>query len=165
MPKNAQSEVAQSCPTLCNPMDCSPPGSSVHEADQFSQEAGIPVDLFQILKDVLWKCCTQYVSKFGKLSSGHRNGKGQLSFQSQRRAIPKNVQSTARLCSFHTLARLCSKAFKLSFSSTWTEKFQMYKLGFEEIEEPEIKLPTFMGSWRKQENSRKTSASLTTLKA
>ena len=27
----------------------------------------------------------------------------------------------------------------------------MYKLGFEEIEEPEIKLPTFMGSWRKQE--------------
>ena len=32
----------------------------------------------------------------------------------------------------------------------------MYKLGFEEIEEPEIKLPTFMGSWRKQENSRKT---------
>ena len=40
----------------------------------------------------------------------------------------------------------------------------MYKLGFEEIEEPEIKLPTFMGSWRKQENSRKTSASLTMLK-
>ena len=31
----------------------------------------------------------------------------------------------------------------------------MYKLGFEEIEEPEIKLPTFMGSWRKQESSRK----------
>ena len=42
----------------------------------------------------------------------------------------------------------------------------MYKLGFEEIEEPEIKLPTFMGSWRKQESSRKTStsASLTMLK-
>ena len=40
----------------------------------------------------------------------------------------------------------------------------MYKLGFEEIEEPEIKLSTFMGSWRKQENSRKTSASLTMLK-
>ena len=42
----------------------------------------------------------------------------------------------------------------------------MYKLGFDEIEEPEIKLPTFMGSWRKQESSRKTStsASLTMLK-
>ena len=35
-------------------------------------------------------CCTQYASKFGKLSSGHRTGKGQFSFQSQRTAIPKN---------------------------------------------------------------------------
>ena len=33
---------------------------------------------------MLWKCCTQYSSKFGKLSSGHRTGKGQFSFQSQR---------------------------------------------------------------------------------
>ena len=35
----------------------------------------------------------------------------------------------------------------------------MYKLGFEEAEEPEIKLPTFIGSWRKQVDSRKTSTS------
>ena len=43
----------------------------------------------------------------------------------------------------------------------------MYKLGFEEAEEPEIKLPTFVGSWRKQGNSRKTSTSalLTVLKS
>ena len=47
-----------------------------------------------------------------------------------------------------------------------TENFQMYQLGFEEAEEPEIKLPTFVGSWRKQGSSRKTStfASLTTFK-
>ena len=37
---------------------------------------------------MLWKCCTQYVSKFGKLSSGHKTGKGQFSFQSQRKAMP-----------------------------------------------------------------------------
>ena len=45
---------------------------------------GIPVKLFQILKDLkmLWKCCTQYASQFEKLSSGHRTGKGQFSFQS-----------------------------------------------------------------------------------
>ena len=42
---------------------------------------------------MLWKCCTQYASKFGKLSSGHRTGKGQFSFQSQRRAMPNNVLS------------------------------------------------------------------------
>ena len=41
---------------------------------------------------MLWKCCTQYASKFGKLSSGHRTGKGQFSFQSQRKAMPKDAQ-------------------------------------------------------------------------
>ena len=39
---------------------------------------GIPVELFQILKDEAIKCCTQYASKFGKLSSGYRAGKGQF---------------------------------------------------------------------------------------
>ena len=42
-------------------------------------------------KMMLWKCCTQYASKFGKPSSGHRTGKGQFSFQSQRKAMPKNA--------------------------------------------------------------------------
>ena len=51
---------------------------------------------------MLWKCYTQYASKCGKLSSGHRTGKGQFSFQSQRKAIPKNVQMTAQLHSSHT---------------------------------------------------------------
>ena len=40
---------------------------------------------------MLWKCCTQYASKFGKLISGHSSGKGQFSFQFQRRAMPKNA--------------------------------------------------------------------------
>ena len=51
---------------------------------------------------MLWKCCTQYPSKSGKLSSGHRTGKGQFSFQSQRKAMPKNAQTTAQLHSSHT---------------------------------------------------------------
>ena len=114
---------------------------------------------------MLFKFCSQYVSKFGKLTSGHRTGKDQFSFQSQRKATPKNVPTIKQLCSFHMLARLCAKYFRLNFSSMWTENFQMYKLGFDGAE-PEIKLPTFIGSWRKQGNSRKKtsiSASLTTL--
>ena len=109
---------------------------------------------------MLWKCCTDYASKSGKLSSGHRTGKGQLSFQSQRKAMPKNVQTSAQLYSFHLLARSsCSKSSKLGFNSMWTEKFQMFKLDLEKAEEPEIKLPTFTGSSKKQESSRKTSTS------
>ena len=115
---------------------------------------------------MLWKCCTQYASTFWKLSSGHRTGKGQFSIQSQRKAMPKNVQTTTQLQSFHMLAKSCSKSSKLGFNSMWTEHFQIYKMDLEKAEESEIKLPSYVGSLKKQESSRKTStsASLTTLK-
>ena len=58
-----------------------------------------------ILKDDVVKCYTQYASKFGKLSSGHRIGKGQFLFKSQRKAVPKNVQTIAQLHSSHMLAK------------------------------------------------------------
>ena len=105
---------------------------------------------------ILWKCCTQYSSKLGKFSSGHRTGKGQFSFQSQRKAMPKNAQTTAQLHSSHTLVTWCSKFSKSSFNSTWTANFQMFKLDLEKAEEPEIKLPISIGSSKKQEFSRKT---------
>ena len=66
---------------------------------------GIPVELFQTLKDDAVKCFTQYVSKFGKLISGHRTGKGPFSFQPQRKAKPENAQTTTRLHLSHTLAK------------------------------------------------------------
>ena len=50
-----------------------------------SRGDGIPVELFQILKDDAVKGCTQYASTFGKLSSGHRTGKGEFSLQSKER--------------------------------------------------------------------------------
>ena len=56
---------------------------------------GIPVELFQILKDEAVRALHSIASKFGKLSSGHRTGKGQFLFQSQRKAMPKNAQTTA----------------------------------------------------------------------
>ena len=62
-----------------------------------SGDDGIPVELFQILKDDVVKVLHSYARKFGKHSSGHRTGKGQFSFQSQREAMPKNAQTTAQL--------------------------------------------------------------------
>jgi len=55
--------------------------------------------------------CTQHASKFGKLSSGHRTGKGQFSFQSQRRAVPMNVQSTNN--SIHFVCYVQKVIFKI----------------------------------------------------
>ena len=66
---------------------------------------GISVELFQILKGDVVKVLLSYASKFGKLSSGHRTGKGQFSFQSQRKAMPKNAQTTTQLHSSHTLVK------------------------------------------------------------
>ena len=110
---------------------------------------------------MLWKCCTQYASKFGKLHSSHRTGKGQFSLQSQRKAMPKNAHTTAWLYSSHMLAKQSSKFFKSGFNSTWTKNFQMFKLYLEIAQEPETKLPTSAGSPKKQESSRKISALLT----
>ena len=72
-------------------------------ANKASGGDGIPVELFQILKDDAVKVLHS-IWQIWKLSSGHRTGKGQFSFQSQRRATPKNVQTTAQLHSSHTLA-------------------------------------------------------------
>ena len=114
---------------------------------------------FKSWKIMLWKCCTQYASKFGKLSSGHRTGKGLFSFQFQRKAMPKNAQTTAHLHSSLMLVKSCSKFFKPGFSNTWTVNSLMFKLVLEKAEEPEIKFPTSAGSWQKQESSGKTSIS------
>ena len=56
--------------------------------------------LIDYAKDFLW-----ITTKFGKLSSGHRTGKGQFSFQSQRKAMPRNAQTTVQLHSSHTLVK------------------------------------------------------------
>ena len=66
---------------------------------------GIPVELLQILKDDAVKVVHSICSKFGKLTSGHRTGKGQFSFQSQRKAMPKNAQTTAQLHLSHMLVK------------------------------------------------------------
>ena len=66
---------------------------------------GIPVELFQILKDDAVKVLHSICQQIGKLSSGHRTGKGPFSFQSQRKAMPKNAQTTTQLHSSHTLIK------------------------------------------------------------
>ena len=127
---------------------------------------GIPAERFQILKDAAAKVQHSICQQIWKTQQKPQDWKRSVFIPIQRREMPENFQITIQLCLFHMLVRLCSKSFKLNFSSTWTENFQMYKLGLEKAGEPEIKLPTFFGSQRKQGNSRKTStsASLTMLK-
>ena len=115
---------------------------------------------------MLLKCCTQYASKFGTLSNDHRIEKCPFSVWLQRKAVPKNVQTTILIVLISHASKFTLNFFKLGPSTTWTKNIQMFKLVLEKAEEPEIPLPTFTESWRKKRNSKKisTSASLTMLK-
>ena len=70
-----------------------------------SGTGGIAVELFQILKDDAVKLLYSICQQIGKLISGHRTGKGQFSFQPQRKAMAKNAQTTPPLHSSHTLVK------------------------------------------------------------
>ena len=65
---------------------------------------------FKSWKTMLWKSCTQYASKFGKLSSGHRTGKGQFSFQSPQKG-------NAKECSNYRTIALMSHTSEVMFKS------------------------------------------------
>ena len=107
----------------------------------------ISAELFQILKDDAVKMLhSKYASKFGKLSSGHRSGKGQFSFQSQRKAMPKNAQTTAQLHSSPHASKVMLKILQASLQQYMHQELPMVKLDLGKAEEPEIKLPTSVGS-------------------
>ena len=100
---------------------------------------------FKSWKMMLWKCWTQYASKFGKLSSGYRTGKCQFSFQSQRRAMPRKVQTTILLLISY-VSQVMLKTLQAMLQQYVTWELPKYKLDLEKTEEPEIKLSTFIGS-------------------
>ena len=66
---------------------------------------GIPVELFQTLKDNALKVLHSICQQIWKAQQWPQDGKGQFSFPSLRKAMPKNVQTTAQLHSSHTLAK------------------------------------------------------------
>ena len=66
---------------------------------------GIPVELFQILKVDVVKVLYSICQPIWKTQQLPRDWKGQLSFQFQRKAMPKNVQTTVQLHSSHMLAK------------------------------------------------------------
>ena len=90
----------------------------------------LQMSYFKCQKMMLFNCCTQHASKFGKFRNGHTTRKGQFSVQSQRKAMPKNVQTTTQLCSLHMLASVQNvqnpscQASGISRCSSWIQKRQ-----------------------------------------
>ena len=127
---------------------------------------GIPAELFKILKDDALKVLHSKCQQIWKTRQWPQDWKRSV-------FIPIPKKGNAKECSsYHTIAlisqvsKVMLNSLQARFSSTWTENFQTYKLDFKKAEEPEIKLPTSVGSSKKQASYRKTStfASLTMLK-
>ena len=98
---------------------------------------------------------------FNKISAMHFSGEKVCLYEEK-----EKKKGNAKECSnYHTVevishaGKVMSKFSKWGFNSTWTVNMQMFKLDLEKVEEPEIKLPTSTGSWKKKESSRKTSIS------
>ena len=66
---------------------------------------GIPVELFHILKDDAVKVLYSICQQIWKTQQWPRDWKGQFSFQSQRKLMPNNAQTTTQLHSSHTLVK------------------------------------------------------------
>ena len=123
-----------------------------------SGDDGIPVELFQILKDDAVKVLHSTCQQIWKTQQWPQDWKSQFSFQS-----PK--KGNAKECSNYHIIALISHVSKVMLKILQSRlqqyvNFQMFKLVLEKAEEPEIKLPTSTGSWKKQESSKKTSISV-----
>ena len=100
-----------------------------------------------------WCCKNAAVNVPANLeNSAAATGLEKVSFHSD----PKECSNYRKLHSSHMLAKQYWKFSKPGFNNTWTMIFQMFKLVLEKAEEPEIKLPTSVGSLKNQESSRKT---------
>ena len=122
-----------------------------------AQGDGMPVELFQILKDDAVKMLHSICQQILKTQQLPQDWKRSV-------FIPIPKKGNAKECSnYHTIA-LISHASKVMLKILQARlqqyvNLQMFKLVLEKAEEPEIKLPTSAGSWKKQESSRKASIS------
>ena len=79
---------------------------------------GIPVELFEILKDDAVKVLHSICQQIWKTQQWPQDWKRSVFIPISKNNNIKNVQTTIQLHSFHMIVRLCSKSFKLGFSST-----------------------------------------------
>ena len=102
---------------------------------------GIPAELFQIQKMMLWKSCTQYDQQIWNTQQSPQDWKRSVFIP-----IPKkvNAKECSNYCTIAFISHACKLILKIlqaSLNSTRTENFQMFKMDLESMDDPEIKLP------------------------
>ena len=127
---------------------------------------GIPAELFQILKANAVKVLHSICQQIWKSRQWLQDWKRSVFIPVPKKGNTKEGSDCHTIALISHVSKVMLKILQASFNSMWTENFQVFKLDLEKVEEPEIKLPTSVGSYKKQQNSRRTStsASLTVLK-
>ena len=120
---------------------------------------GIPVELFQILKDDAVKVLHSVCQQIWKTQMWPQDWKRSVFIPVPKKGNAKECSNYRTIAVISHASKVMLKILQTTFSNTWTMNFQMFKLVLEKAEEPEIKLPTSAGSWKKQESSRKISIS------
>ena len=118
---------------------------------------GIPVELFQILKDDAVKLLHSMCQQIWKTQQWPQDWKRSVFILVPKEGNAKECSNCCTVVLISYASKVMLKILQAGFNSTWTMNFQMFQLDLEKAEEPEIKLPTFAGSLKKQESSRKTS--------
>ena len=88
------------------------------------------LNYFKLSKLMLLKCCTQYGNKFRKVSHGHRIGKCQFSFHSQRNAVPKMAQTTIQFMLFSYARKAMLKILQINLQQYMNQELPDVQAGF-----------------------------------
>ena len=120
---------------------------------------GIAVELFQILKDDAVKVLHSICQQIWKTQQWPQDWKRSVSIP-----IPKkgNAKECSNYCTIVLIShgrKVMLKILHARLQQYMNHELLMFKLYLEKAEEPDIKLPTSVGSQKKQESSRKTSIS------
>ena len=111
---------------------------------------------FKSWKMILWKCCTQYASKFGKLSSGHRTGKRSVFIPIPKKGKAKECSNYCTIAVISHTSKVMLKILQARLQQYVNHKIPDTQSRFRKGRGTrEKKLPTSAGSSKKWESSRK----------
>ena len=120
---------------------------------------GIPVELFKILKDDAVKVLHSICQKIWKTQHCPQDWKRSVFIEIPKKGSVKDCSNCHTIALISHASKVMLKLLQARLQQYMNHELPDVQAGLKKAEEPEIKLPTSAGSWKKQESSRKTSIS------
>ena len=124
----------------------------------------LQVSYFKSWKMMLWKCCTQYASKFGKLSSGHRTGKMSVFIPIPKKGNAKESSNCCTIALISHASKVMLNILQVRLQQYVNRELPDVQAGFRKGRGTRDQIANIRWIFEKTREFQKTSASLTTLK-